>query len=96
MVSTSRASITPAGSTFVNPAIERHLGGRPETFIGKHFSDFVDPESLEQAAADQLEVVARVSLTGEPIAQSGDWFGQQLVEPETNASFDLVINQQVQ
>ena len=44
----------------------------------------------------ELEIVARVSMTGEPTAQPGDWFGQQVVEPQKGNSLDLVINQKVQ
>jgi cytochrome c-type biogenesis protein CcmH len=43
-----------------------------------------------------LEIIARVSLTGEPIAQAGDWFANQVVMPATNNALELVINQKVQ
>lgn len=44
-----------------------------------------------------LEIIARVSLTGEPIAQPGDWFASRIVTPGANSdALDLVINQQVQ
>jgi len=40
-----------------------------------------------------LEIVARVSLSGQPIAQSGDWFGSQTMAPGGRAN--IVIDQQV-
>ena len=43
----------------------------------------------------QLEIVARVSLSGEPIAQSGDWFGQKTISPGNSAEVAIVIDQQV-
>lgn len=43
-----------------------------------------------------LEIIARVSLTGQPTQQAGDWFAQMLVEPGIDSAPELVINQQVQ
>ena len=47
------------------------------------------------SAFANLEIVARVSVTGEPIAQTGDWFGQRLIESSAGGAVELVINQQV-
>jgi len=44
---------------------------------------------------DRLEIVARVSLSGQPIASSGDWFGQQIIETASTDSVQLIIDQQV-
>lgn len=46
---------------------------------------------------EKLEIVARVSLSGEPMAQSGDWFGQQIVDTRSNkiTTVEISINQQV-
>lgn len=43
----------------------------------------------------ELEIVARVSLSGTPGAASGDWFGSLLVRPAENDSIILTIDQQV-
>jgi cytochrome c-type biogenesis protein CcmH len=41
----------------------------------------------------ELELVARVSLSGQPMAQSGDWFGSLVVASDTTETIDLVIDQ---
>ena len=43
----------------------------------------------------ELEVVARVSLTGSPAAQSGDWFGSLIVSANSGQTIDLLIDQEV-
>ena len=47
------------------------------------------------SAFQQLEVVARVSLSGQPMEQSGDWFGSALVDTTAAKTVDIVIDQQV-
>ena len=44
---------------------------------------------------DNLEIVARVSLTGQPVAQAGDWFGQRQVDTTATDRIEIVIDQQV-
>jgi cytochrome c-type biogenesis protein CcmH len=43
----------------------------------------------------EIELLARVSLSGGPAAASGDWFGSMIVRPADNPSVSLTINQQV-
>lgn len=43
----------------------------------------------------EIELVARVSLSGTPGAASGDWFGSMLVRPAENNSVVLTIDRQV-
>jgi hypothetical protein len=43
----------------------------------------------------EIELIARVSLSGQPTQQSGDWFGVQRVRPAENSSVVLVIDEQV-
>jgi cytochrome c-type biogenesis protein CcmH len=43
----------------------------------------------------QLEIVARISMSGQPIAQPGDWFGDLTVVPKTGEIFSVVIDGQV-
>jgi cytochrome c-type biogenesis protein CcmH len=43
----------------------------------------------------EFEVVARVSLSGSPAAQSGDWSGSLIVSANSGQTVDLVINQEI-
>jgi cytochrome c-type biogenesis protein CcmH len=47
------------------------------------------------SAFQEVEVVARVSLSGTPMAQSGDWFGSLITAPKDGATVNLVIDQRV-
>jgi len=43
----------------------------------------------------RLEIIARVSLSGQPVAQSGDWFGQQIIDTAATDAVPIIIDQQV-
>jgi len=43
----------------------------------------------------EFELIARVSLSGQPIEQSGDWFGTQIVKPAESDAVKLSIERQV-
>ena len=43
----------------------------------------------------ELEVLARVSLSGGPAAASGDWFGSRIMRPAEGNSVVITISQQV-
>jgi hypothetical protein len=43
----------------------------------------------------EIELLARVSLSGGPAAASGDWFGSMIVRPAESRSVSLTIDQQV-
>jgi cytochrome c-type biogenesis protein CcmH len=43
----------------------------------------------------EIELLARVSLSGGPAAASGDWFGSMIVRPAETDSVSLTIDQQV-
>lgn len=47
------------------------------------------------SAFEKFEVLARVSVSGQPIAQSGDWFGSAVVTPAEGNTLKLQIDQQV-
>lgn len=47
------------------------------------------------SAFAEIELLARVSLSGGPAAASGDWFGSLIVRPAENDSVMLTIDQQV-
>ena len=42
-----------------------------------------------------LEIIARVSMSGQPIAQSGDWFGQQVIDTSAEDEVQITIDTQV-
>jgi cytochrome c-type biogenesis protein CcmH len=58
-----------------------------------------DAQSMVQgrnlSAFAEIELLARVSLSGGPAAASGDWFGSLIVRPAENDSVALTIDQQV-
>ena len=60
------------------------LGDRESMIPGRTLSGF-----------DEFELIARVSVSGQPIEQPGDWFGTQIVRPGENNNIELSINQQV-
>jgi len=43
----------------------------------------------------EVEVVARVSLSGTPAAQSGDWSGSLIVSANSGQTVDLIIDQEI-
>jgi len=43
----------------------------------------------------EFEVVARVSVSGSPAAQSGDWSGSLIVNANSGQTIDLVIDQEI-
>ena len=50
----------------------------------------------ELASFAEFELVARVSLSGSPAAQPGDWFGSAIVRPAEGDEIDLAISQRVE
>ena len=61
------------------------LGDRESMVAGRSLSSFAE-----------FELLARVSLSGQPTAQPGDWYGSQIVVPAENNVIELPINEQVQ
>jgi hypothetical protein len=47
------------------------------------------------SAFARLEIIARVSLSGQPMAQSGDWFGSVIIDTASTHAVDISINEQV-
>jgi len=47
------------------------------------------------SAFPEIELLARVSVSGGPAAKPGDWFGSLIVRPAENKSVTLTIDQQV-
>ncbi len=42
-----------------------------------------------------LEIVVRASASGQPIAQTGDWFGDSIIDTTTTRTLDILIDRQV-
>ncbi len=61
------------------------LGNADSMIPGRELSNF-----------DEFELVARVSLSGSPAAQAGDWFGSAIVRPSEGDSVDLSISERVE
>jgi cytochrome c-type biogenesis protein CcmH len=47
------------------------------------------------SAFSELEIVARVSVSGSPMAQSGDWQGSLIINANDSQAVDLLIDQKV-
>jgi hypothetical protein len=45
---------------------------------------------------DELTVVARLSVSGQPTEQPGDWYAQTVFRPKEAELVELVIDQVVQ
>jgi cytochrome c-type biogenesis protein CcmH len=74
-------------------AVRRRADELP-AYIGIGDSDAMVPGRVPSGFAE-LEIVARVSMSGQPLAQSGDWFGQQTVSTEDSQEVSVVIDEQV-
>ena len=59
------------------------LGDRDAMIPGRSLSGF-----------SQFELLARISASGNPIAESGDWFGALIFRSGDDKAIDLVIDQQ--
>lgn len=75
-------------------AVKRHLLSELPIVVGLSDADSM-VEGRNLSAFSEIEILARVSLSGGPAAASGDWFGSLLVRPAENGSVSLTIDQQV-
>ncbi len=60
------------------------LGDQESMIPGRNLSAFAE-----------FEMIARASVSGNPIAQAGDWFGSTIVRPAESAQVSLSISEQV-
>lgn len=74
-------------------AVRRRASELPAT-VTLSDSDAMIPGRVPSAFAE-LEIVARVSMSGDPIARSGDWFGSRTVRNVAGSSLAIRIDQQV-
>ena len=102
-VSLGDGASSEAAALFV---IARDPGGGPPVAVSRHAASALPGSfTLSDANAmlagrslkdfDQLEVVARLSRTGEPIGQTGDWYGRARYTGDS-APLEIVINQQLE
>lgn len=61
------------------------LGDRESMIPGRNLSGF-----------EQFEILARISVSGSPAAQPGDWFASAIVTPAEQSTIELTINERVQ
>lgn len=61
-----------------------HLGDQQSMVAGRNLSAFAE-----------FEIVARVSLSGQPGQQSGDWYGSMIVNPAEQNTVAMAISEQV-
>lgn len=73
--------------------VRRQLSELPTVVELSDRDSMVPGRSL--SAFPQFEIVVRVSLSGGPMAQSGDWFGTMIFHASQDSTVDLVIDQQV-
>ena len=60
------------------------LGDRESMVAGRDLSAFAE-----------FELLARVSMSGQPSEQPGDWYGSVIVKPGENNIIELSIDQEV-
>lgn len=74
-------------------AVRRQVSQLPAT-VPLGDADAMIPGRLPSAFA-RLEIVARVSMSGQPVAGAGDWYGDRTVTVAESPSVDIVIAEQV-
>lgn len=74
-------------------AVRRRLSELP-TVVSISDSDAMIPGRVPSAFA-RLEIIARISMSGQPIAQPGDWFGQVTIDSPAVEPVQISINEQV-
>jgi cytochrome c-type biogenesis protein CcmH len=74
--------------------IRRAPSAVPGEFSLSDANSMIQGRSL--AAYPQINVVARISHSGQPTAQPGDWFAEATVRPDAPETVALVIDQVVQ
>ncbi len=75
-------------------ALRRRVAELPAV-VALSDSDAMMPGRL-LSGFSELEIVARVSMSGQPIAQPGDWYGEKIVRPAESGEISIVIDREVQ
>lgn len=100
----AKSEISPSSSVFIiarDPAqpspplaVARRKAGELPTSVSMSDADAMIP-GRNLSAYENLEIIVRISASGQPIAQPGDWYGQLLVRPADGRSIEVVVDQQV-
>lgn len=101
----ARAAVDPGATVFViarDPAqptppvaaVRRSVAQLPAT-ITLSDADAMMPGRVPSSFTE-LEVVARVSVSGRPQESIGDWYGSQTIATEPGEPVDIVIGQQIE
>lgn len=75
-------------------AVRRVVGDLPMQVELTDANAMIPGRSL--TSFENIEIVARVSLSGQPVARSGDWFGSRQIRTSETTSASIVIDQLVQ
>lgn len=76
-------------------AVQRHKVSELPVSVTLDDGDAMIPGRL-LSGFERLEILARASLSGEPTAQPGDWYGEQVVTVNGRPAVDIVIGQRVE
>ncbi len=101
----ARNAVDPSATVFIiarDPAqprppiaaVRRRVDELPAV-VSLSDSDAMIPGRL-LSGFSELEIVARVSMSGQPIAQAGDWYGDRIVRPADNREISIVIDREVE
>ena len=75
-------------------AVRRRVGELPAV-VSLSDSDAMIPGRL-LSGFSELEIIARVSMSGQPVAQAGDWYGERIVRPSETAEISIIIDREVE
>jgi len=100
----TRGAVDPNATVFIiardpaqpRPPIAavRRLVSELPAVISLSDSDSMIPDRL-LSGFSELEIVARVSISGQPVAQPGDWYGEKTVRPAETGEISIVIDREV-
>lgn len=75
-------------------AVRRQLSEFPTVVELDDSNSMIAGRSL--SGFDEVEIVARVSLSGSPVQSPGDWYGSTVLRPGEGPAVDLAIDQRVE
>lgn len=75
-------------------AVRRRVAELPAT-VALSDSDAMVPGRL-LSGFSELEIIARVSMSGQPVAQPGDWYGGKIIRPSEAGEIAIVIDREVE
>jgi len=75
-------------------AVRRRVADFPAVIALSDSDAMVEGRPL--SGFSELEIIARVSLSGQPVAQVGDWYGEKIIRPSETREISIVIDRAVQ